>query len=513
MIGIIGVDIGTTGTKTAVYDTEGHLLGESFEESRLFYPAPGCVEQWPEDFYTSACHTIAGAMQAIRKEKPKIAAIAIDGQMAGILGIDMEFKPTTHYDSWLDTRCWKQVQYIQETAELEVIASAGLPTITAHCGKILWWKENHPDIFEKTEKFVMPAGFVAGKLCGLNGKEAFMDETYCHFTGLYDFRSHRWNERLCSRFGIDTEKFPSLKKPWEIVGNLTRQAAKDCGLDTDVLVVAGCGDQAAGFLGAGIVEPGMLVDVAGTASVFGCAVSEFIPDMGHKTLMSSKAVSDNLWVPHAFLPGGGMCLRWFRDDILHGADMSYEQLNKQAERLPEGPTGILFQPYLGGCSFPFDNRLRGNFAGISWDTDYRVIYRALMEGIAYEYRRYLEIEKEIFQKNRFRQVITYGGGAKSRLFNQIKADVLGIPYVRIEREEVGTLGSAIVAGYGVGIFDNLENTAKKLTRQKEVTEPKEQNHRRYEEYAELYKEYLNRNRKLDHALYQLKMEERKWSRQ
>lgn len=503
MKGIIGVDIGTTGTKTAIYDTEGHLLGEAFEESRLFYPASGCVEQCPEDFYSSACHTIAGAYSAIQGEKPEIAAIAIDGQMAGIMGVDKEFKPTTYYDSWLDTRCREEVEYIRQKAEVEVIASAGLPTMIAHCGKILWWRKHFPDIYDKTEKFIMPAVYVAGVLCGLKGNEGFIDETYCHFTGLYDFSKHDWNDKLCQTFGIDKSKLPVLKKPWDVIGSLKKKAAEACGLKPGIPVVAGCGDQPAGFLGAGITEAGTLVDVAGTAAVFGCAVSEFIPDIHNKTLMSSKAVSEGLWIPHAFLLGGGLCLRWYRDDILGKSGLSYQELNEQAENFRNGPTGILFKPYLGGCNFPFDGQLRGGFAGISWDTDYRIMYRGMMEGIAYEYHRYLEIEKEMFPSNRFEKVVTYGGGSKSHLFNQIKADVLGIPYVRINREEVGTFGSALVAGYGVGLFDNLEKTAKEFTGQQELIYPNEENNKRYIEYTQLFKEYVERNRELDHTLCRL----------
>lgn len=506
MKGIIGVDIGTTGTKTGVYDIEGNLLGEAFEESRLYYPGPGRVEQNPQDFYTSVCHTIEGAMAAVSGEKPKIAAIAIDGQMAGIMGVDKDFQPTTHYDSWLDTRCSFQVEAIRRSSEAEVMESTGLPTIAAHCAKILWWKENRPDVYRRTEKFIMPSGYVAGILCGLKGEAAFIDETYCHFTGLYDFRTHGWNHGLCSKFGVDCEKLPVLKNPWDVIGKLTSQGAKDCGLNPGVLIVAGCGDQAAGFLGAGIVKAGTLVDVAGTASVFGCAVSEFLPDIKYKTIMASKTVSKNLWLPHAFLPGGGLCLRWFRDQILGKTGFSYEQLNRRAGELPQKPTGILFRPYLGGCSFPFDSQVRGGFAGISWDTDYAVLYRALMEGIAYEYYHYLKIEKEMFPDNNFSRVVTYGGGAKSSLFNQIKADILGIPYVTIERREVATFGSALVAGYGAGIFDSMETAAEVFTTQGAEIWPNAENHARYVPYAELFRKYVESNRKLDHTLCRLNAE-------
>lgn len=507
MKGIIGVDIGTTGTKTAIYDTSGTLLAQSYQDSRVHCNGDGQIEENPLDFYYAALDTIAEAMKKISGAKPEIAAIAVDGQMAGLLGVNREFQPTTPYDSWLDTRCADYVDAIQKEAELAIIESAGLPTMPAHLAKILWWQQLRPEIYEQTAKFVMPAGFVAARMCGLPASEAFIDETYCHFTGLYDFANRRWNDKLCKRFSVSPDKLPRVSNPWDIIGTLTTEAAKRCGLTTQVAVVAGCGDQAAGFFGAGIVEPGILVDVAGTASVFGCSVSDFRPDTKNRTILFSKGVEENLWFPHAFLPGGGLCLRWFRDELMAGNRMTYEKIGQALSGVANRPTGILFRPYLNGRSFPFDSGLRGGFAGLCLDTDYAQLYRSVMEGVAYEYQFYMELEQELFPEVCFDQVITYGGGAKSQQFNQLKADVLGVSYTTIDRDEVATFGSALIAGYGVGLFDNLKETVKTMTKQHLLAEPDPENYKRYREYDAIYKEYVQDSTTIEHRLTQLRKED------
>lgn len=489
---LIGVDIGTTGTKASLYDTEGHEIASAFRESVLLYPREGWVEQDPEDFYRTSCDTIAEMIQKAGISGGDVAAVTIDGQMAGVLGIGKNWEPVIPYDSWLDTRSEKQVARIRETAELLVLEKSGLPTMVAHCGKILWWMEERPETFRKIEKFIQPAAYVSGRFAGLSGKDAFIDITYCHFTGLFDFSKNTWSEELCELFHVPMEKLPRVVDPWEIVGIMTAQAAADCGLQAGIPITAGCGDQAAGFLGAGLTEPGVIVDVAGTASVFACGVDRFSADRKHRTLLSCRSVLDGLWFPHAFLNGGGLCLRWFRDNILRPAPDqladAYRVMDGRAEALGRGPSGVLFLPHLGGRNFPFCPEIRGTFANVNWNTDDAALYKAVMEGIAYEYSLYLGIERSLFPDVDFREVRTYGGGAKSRLFTQIKADVLGIPYVQVDRAEVGALGCAILGGYAVGIYRDMAETAKQFTHTKGRIEPDPETHRRYQPYAKAYAE-------------------------
>lgn len=483
MIGLLGIDIGTTGTKTVLYSEQGEAIAEAYEESKLYYPGPGMVEQDPNEIYTSALNTAKAVVNTAKKIGIKIAAVAVDGQMAGLMGVDEQYRPVTWYDSWLDMRCARYVDSIWKSCGQDIMESCGLPPMAAHTSKILWWRENEPEKYKSIARFIMPAQYVSGKICGINAEKAFIDETYAHFTGLYDFKNACWNENICTKLNIDIEKLPNMVKPWSIIGEVTKVAEKESGIPMGTPVVAGCGDQAAGFLGAGITKPGMMVDVAGTASVFGFVVDKFKPDTDNFTIMQSRSVLDNLWVPHAYMQGGGLCLRWFRDNIVKNSGLNYKELDEKAERLPEGPTGILFQPYLGGCNFPCWPDMKGSFIGIDWNTNYISLYKAIMEGIAYQYKHYLSIEKEIFPEQSEKFIVSYGGGAKSQVFTQIKSDILGLPIVRLKRKEVATLGSAIIAGYAIGVFDDMAEAADNFTEYEKPVEPDQTRHEQYVSYA------------------------------
>lgn len=492
---LIGVDIGTTGTKSALFDSEGTMHGQAYQESTLHYPQPGWVEQEPEDFFNSSCETIKEIIDKAGVSPSDVAAICIDGQMAGLMGIDADWKPVTHYDSWLDNRCKKYVEEIRNSYEDQVLKLSGLPSTVAHCAKMLWWKNEAKDLYDQIDKFIQPAAYVSGKMVGLKGEDAFIDYTYLHFTGLYDSSTTEWSEALCHDLDIDMNKLPTIVEPWKVIGHLTEEVAIACGLTTTVAVVAGAGDQAAGFLGAGLVEPGLVVDVAGTAAVFACCVDSFKPDLEHKTLLFPKAASKGLYFPHAYIGGGGLCLRWFRDGIVQPSeeDLSdmYNTLNDEAADLPPGSEGLLFVPHLGGRNYPYNSDIRGTWAGFSWNHERKHFYKSIMEAIAYEYYSYLQIEKSLFPEVEFKEVRVIGGGSKSQMFNQLKANVLGIPYVQLDREEVGVLGSAIIAGYGVGIFDDMEATAKSFVNTRNRIEPDMAVHEYYKNYAELYMEMTN----------------------
>ena len=174
---LVGIDLGTTGTKAALFDSEGQLLADAYRESTLYYPKPGWVEQNPADFYTSTCETIQEVLRKSKISPKDVAALSIDGQMAGIMGIDKDWKPVTHYDSWLDNRCKHYVEFIREHFEDKILRLSGLPSTVAHCAKILWWKHEKPNVFRTISKFIQPAAYVAGKLVGLSAREAFVDYT------------------------------------------------------------------------------------------------------------------------------------------------------------------------------------------------------------------------------------------------------------------------------------------------------------------------------------------------
>jgi xylulokinase len=486
---LIGVDLGTAGTKAAVYDTEGRLLAQAYEESKLHHPRPGWVEQNPDDIYASALRTIRECLEKGDIQPATVAGIAFDGQMAGIGGVDEIWGTPIPYDSWLDTRCEPYIASMRSHEELIIRRTGGPPT-TSHGPKILWWMHERLEIFARIHKFVVPAGFVAGRMARLPGEEAFLDYTYLHFSCLSDAERSAWSEELCDLFEVPMEKLPRITKPWEIVGRVAPDAARETGLLAGTPIAAGCGDQAAGMLGAGMVEPGLIFDVAGTASVLAICTDRFLPDPAHQTLFTARLVPDGLWYAFAYINGGGMNLRWFRDQFAEAEKEAggnvYALLDEMAASVPPGSDSLLFLPHLGGRVCPSQPELRGLWLGFTWAHTRAHFYRAILEAVAYEYALYLGIERELLPELQFREARVIGGGAVSPLWNQIKADVLGLPYLRLSREECATLGSAIVAGYAVGVFDDLLEAAKRFVQPVARVEPRPEMHEVYQPFVELY---------------------------
>ncbi|MGQ9625328.1 MAG: FGGY-family carbohydrate kinase [Anaerolineae bacterium] len=490
---LIGVDLGTVGTKAAIFDTEGNLVADAYEESELLYPRPGWVEQDPENIYGSAVRTIKECMEKSGIKPAEVAALAFDGQMAGISTVDAEWGTPTVYDSWLDTRCGPYIERMKEHEALVIQKSGGPPSYN-HGPKILWWKHERPEVFAKICKFLEPGSYVAGRMAGLKGEEAFIDYTYLQFSGFGDIENATWSQELCDLFDVPIEKLPRILEPWEVIGKVTPDVARECGLLAGTPIAAGAGDQAAGMLGAAMVEPGMVFDVAGTASVLAICVESYIPDLEYKTLLTARLVPRDSWYALAYINGGGLNLRWFRDEWAkeekaraekEGGNV-YAILDEMAAAVPPGSEKLFFLPHLCGRVCPNDPDLRGLWLGFTWAHRKEHFFRSLLEGVAYEYAYYLGIEKKLFPSLEFKEARVIGGGAVSKLWNQIKADILGLPYVRLNRQEFAVLGSAIIAGYAVGVFDDLKATAKSFVQTTDRIEPRPEYHEFYKPFVQTY---------------------------
>jgi xylulokinase len=465
---VIGIDIGTTGTKVGIYDRDGRIVRDAFDESILRYPQPGEVEQDPDEIFDSVIRTIRDALKASGLDPVRIAAMALDGQMAGIMAIDADWKPVTHYDSWLDTRCAPWLDELRPHED-EITRTCGMSLAFNHAPKILYWRDQ-PEAWGRIESFIQPAGYVAGRLAGLKSADAFMDRTYLVFSGFGSSETATWNEELLARFGLTTEKLPKIVEPWDIIGHLTADWAWETGLPEGLPIAAGCGDQSANVLGGGLVDPGVVFDTSGTASVFATIIDRFGTDTKYKCLMTCPHVIRGLYFPMAYLAGGGLNLRWFRDTVspLEKAASEtkgvnpYDALAEEAAAIPPGSEKLIFLPHLSGRNTPIDPDMRGAFLGLTWRHGKPHMVRAIMESIAYEYAFYLRAVREIAPGYDARHAINIGGGARSPLLRQIKADALGIDYQSLEREEFGTLGAAIVAGHAVGLFPDLAETARRF---------------------------------------------------
>ena len=494
---LIGIDIGTQGTKAALFTEEGECVAEAFQKSDLYQPSLGVVEEDPETQAQSVCDTIKECVEKSKVGPDTIAGIGIDGQMAGILGVGADGKNVTPYDSWLDTRCAPYITKMQQEAGDEVLSKAGAPPSFNHGPKILWWMHEHPEVFKAIRAFVLPGTYAVMRLCGLDGSEAFFDKSYLHFSGFADNQNNKWDADLCRRFNLDIEKLPRIVDPHCIVGEMISPMAEKCGVKPGVPIVAGCGDTAASFLSCGATQEGICVDVAGTASVFATTERTFQADMKHKTMGCGQSATPGLWHPYAYINGGGMNLEWFRKEIAswhvkaEAEKISLDELNRLVEAIEPTKNDPLFIPHLGGRVCPGQPYLRGAWLGLTWNHTVGHLYKAVLEGVALEYGIYMKILSTMYPHFQPTEIRITGGGEKSAIWNRIKADTLGIPVVQIQRKEGAPLGSALLAGFGIGMFSDLTEAATQWIEMGGTTQPNTDRFAFYQQRITGYADFMN----------------------
>lgn len=480
---ILAMDIGTQGTKTILFDQDMRILASSFEASRLMQPSPGVAWQEAEDIYGAAVRTIRDILQQPGVVPGSIAAIGIDSQMAGIIGLSMAGEAVTYYDSWLDGRCAPYMKTMGERAGRRVTEITGGPVTYTHGPKILWWKNEHPEVYAKIDKFVLPHGYVVARMANLTGEELYFDHTCLQYSGFGDNLKKTWSDELLDMFDIPKSKMARIVSPFEVVGTTSAAFQAESGLPEGIPLVAGGGDTACSIFGSGLFDKNLLLDIAGTASVMCSVVDAFVPDTEYETLTMMRSPVDGQWFPLAYINGGGLCLRWLKDEITHS---SYDALNAKSSQLPPGSDGLLFVPHFTGRVLPNNPNLKGSYLGLDWKHTDAHLFRAAMEGIAYEYSFYLDILKKLYPHNAFQTMYAAGGGAKSAVFNQIKADVLGVEVIPMTMSDSALAGSAVIAGVGCKLFSGYRTPIKRVMQGGEPLRPDSARHQAYQPYAKAY---------------------------
>jgi xylulokinase len=484
----VGCDLGTMGTKAAVVDADGRILGRSFEEVALRSPRPGWVEQDLTEIEGSAHRTIRAALaEAGRPER--VGGVAFSGQMSGIGSVDAALRPATRFDSWLDMRCEPYIDALAPYAERITLLS-GCPPTYSHGPKIAWWMHESPSDFGRIARFVVPGAFVAGRLCGLAVEDLFIDRTYLHFTNLSDTAAGTWSDELLDVVGVPARVLPRIVDPLDIVGEVSEAGAASTGIPAGTPVAAGAGDQAAASLGAAVVDPGQVFDSAGTASVFALCTDRFAPDAASRTFMATHSVIPGRFLAVAFLNGGGLALRWFRDEVarLDGGDEdAYARLDALAAEIEPGCGGLLWFPHFQGRVLPPLPSARGGWLGLTSGHTIGHLFRAQLEGIAFQYAEWAQRITEL-GGTKPTEARALGGGARSSLWNQIKADVLGIDWVAVSRPESGVLGDALIAAAATGHVDDLPGVAADWQATRAPFRPDSARHRRYQEALAAYRE-------------------------
>ena len=306
-----------------------------------------------------------------------------------------------------------------------------------------------------------------------------------------DARATAWSGRLTDVLGVEDRQLPRIVAPSTLVGGLTRDAAQACGLAAGTPIAAGLGDTAAATLGAGVVQPGQLLDVAGTATILAASTDRFAPDATSRTLIAMHGAVDDQWVWLSYFSGGSL-LPWLADALgLSPGEGAFDSLVAEAATADAGCHGLVFVPHLDGRLLPSDPSMTGSWMGLGSRHGRPELIRSVLESVAYEYAGYLAAVLELDPGFRAQELRAVGGGARSPLWNDIKASVLGIPLGTLGRDELSCWGAALVAGHAVGVFDDLGAAAERATRIAAEHAPDAADHETYNRYLPVYRDALD----------------------
>lgn len=449
---VLGIDLGTSVVKAGIYTLDGVQRATGSCPIPLRQVGGGRVEQDLDEFYEAAATATRQVLAISGFAVERLGAVAVAGQMAGVGIVDSEHRPLAPFDSWLDTRCGDVVRDLSAELGDRIVASAGCAPTISIGPKMVWWLQHEAAVCADATAFVTAAGYVAGRAAGLPGGRAFIDPSHLHFTSVADVGTTTWDEALVEEVGISSKLLPAIVESTSIVGQLSLEAAPDFGLLPGLPIAAGCGDTAAGALGAGVTEPGQAFDVAGTAAVFGACMPTFAPD-GHGTLMTMRAALPGRWYALAYVGGAGQVIEWACREVLGSStadQAAYAGLSTAAQGVPAGSDGVMLLPHFSGRVAPVAPNARGAVIGLSPTHTRAHLARATLEAIAFEYQGYAQDVHALVPGLSLRSVTGTGGGSRSGVWNQIKADVLGVPYTPVQGVESGTRGAAIVAMAALG---------------------------------------------------------------
>lgn len=488
---LIGVDIGTSGTKTVLFDETGTVIASASCEYPLSQPENGWAEQRPEDWWQAVQDTLAQVMRRSGVNPDRVAGLGLSGQMHGLVMLDEEGEVIRPAILWCDGRTGEECREVTETIGaqrlIEISANPALTGFTA--GKILWVRRHEPKHYAACRQLLLPKDYIRYKLTGIFATEV----SDASGTNLLDVPRRNWSAEILDKLHIDPELLPPVYESVEVSGQISAEAASCTGLLEGTPVVGGAGDNAAAAVGTGVVSQGKAFTTIGSSGVIFAHMDEVTIDPGGRVHTFCHAVP-GAWNVMSCSLAAGQSLKWFRDNFCQaeeetarglGVD-SYELINRQVAALPIGADKLLYLPYLMGERSPLlDEKARGVFFGLSGiHTKYHML-RAVMEGVGYSLRDSMEVFWEMGLQPR--EMMITGGGAKSPVWRQMLADLFRCGVATVGNEEGPALGAAILAGVGTGVYASVEEACEKVVRWNRELQAVEDNGRAYDAYYHLYR--------------------------
>ncbi len=435
---VLTVDQGTSSTKTALWDAAGGLVAEAHASYELDRPSALWAEIDPGRWWDALCTTVAAVLAQSGVPSTDVAVLALDGIGWTLVPVDSSFRVLAPAMTWLDRRAEAEAAALRARRDADVLVDLVANPIDAAyiTPKLAWLRDARQDVFDATRWFLTASGFLVARLTG----EATCDLTQAYGFHCFDIRQGRWDEAAAAALGIPFDRLPPLSRAGDVAGGLTASAARRTGLTAGTPVLVGGLDAAVGALGGGVTRPGQTQDQGGQAGGMGMSVTRVVVE---PRLILSHHVLAGQYLLQSGTVGGG-ALGWLRD-VVGRHDATFQQLSTEAASAPPGSNGLLFLPYLAGERTPlWSSTARGVYFGLSYATTRADLLRSVMEGCAFAVYDGLRLAEA--RGLTVAEWLGQGGAARSELWNQIKADVTGRPFVVARRADGGE------GGHGLGLF-------------------------------------------------------------
>lgn len=464
---LLGLDISTTGAKALIIADDGSVIASCTTPQPISTPQPLWSEQNPSDWWDGIVASIRQALADAHLKGEDIACIGLTGQMHGLVLLDAAGSVLRPSILWNDQRTQKQCDEITTRVGFErLIELTGNRALTGFTApKILWVRQHEPDVYARAAHMLLPKDYIRFQLTG----EYAMDMSEASGTSLLDVANRRWSSEVIQALDIPESWMPALCEGPEVTGVISGRAAELTGLKVGTPVVGGGGDQAAGAVGVGAVEPGIISLVVGTSGVVFAPLAQYAYEPDGRLHAFCHAVP-GMWHFMGVMLSAAGSLQWFRDALAPGE--SFDALLAPAADVPPGSDGLLFLPYLTGERTPHPDPLaRGAFVGLTVRHTRAHLARAVLEGVAFGLNDGFQLMAAAGLPSDRMQVRVSGGGAKSRLWRQILADVIGAPLVSTNSTEGAAYGAALLAAVGAGVYPNVPAACQQTIRTSDATEP------------------------------------------
>ena len=473
---LLGIDFGGGASKATLIDTEGNIIAENSFEYPTLYPEKGACEQNPADWLCALRENVGALLSKSKIAAADILALAIDSATHTSLVCDGDFKPLRNAIHWTDTRSRKQADRLREEMGEEIFKkSYHSPDTIWTLPQLIWLRDSEPDTFKRVKYVFFEKDYIRYFLTGV----FCTDYIEAEGSMLFNCNKMQWDEELCALAGITVDMLPPIKKPTDIIGKVTAEAAENTGLAAGTPVICGSTDTVMEVFASGSVNKGDITVKLATAGRICVITDKAYPD---RHLVNYSHIAKGLWYPGTATKSCAASYRWYRDTF--GGD--YKELDKAAAELPIGADGLIFHPYLNGELTPYaDPMLCGSFTGLRATHTKAHFTRAVLEGVAYSL-----LDSKLYLDSLnipYNSVATaIGGGTKGNLWRQMIADALGIALKTTESAD-SSLGSAMLAGIAVGVFADPADAVKKCVRAVDITYPNPENTEKYRRVFEDYK--------------------------